>query len=620
MKKSGWTASLLTLLLSGQLARAEERIHSFDSTITVRTDGTLDVRESIRVNAEHRAINRGIFREFPTIYRAADGRDIVVGFRFDKATRDGAPEQWRVESRSNGVRIYLGNPDRKVAVGEHTYEIVYHTDRQMGFFAEHDELYWNVTGNGWDFPIDHATARVILPESIPRDQIRMEAYTGPMGSRGRAYTAAIVDQSPIYSTTQPLGRREGLTIVAMWPKGFISQAVEAELPRDPAGAQDRTLASSENPGAPASAAHVETLPGRQKAPFPWPLLIAAIGFAWVNYRYYLEWKRVGRDPPARTIIPEYEPPAGMSPAAMRYLLEWKTDDTGFTASVLSLAVNGHLRIDESKGVLGFGKTYTLTKLKDANAKEASADERALLEGLFRVNDSVELHKGNRRAINRAINAHGHVLYRRYSKGYFSFNHDDLLYGILRTGLVLSLTFLCPVVLAIDADWYFGTLQGWLTDGIVAATFVSNFIWAKLLKAPTNKGAELAARILGFKQYLQVTEGEALENVTKPPPPLTQQLYETYLPAALALGVAHKWAERFVDVFNMKDPHYSPGWYGGSHVHGGNVAGFASSLGSSLSGAISSATVAPGSSSGGSGGSSGGGSSGGGGGGGGGGGW
>jgi uncharacterized membrane protein len=125
--------------------------------------------------------------------------------------------------------------------------------------------------------------------------------------------------------------------------------------------------------------------------------------------------------------------------------------------------------------------------------------------------------------------------------------------------------------------------------------------------------------------LQVAEGEALENATKPPP-LTEQLYEAYLPAALALGVANKWAARFVDVFDMKEPNYSPGWYGGSQFHHGHVAGFATSLGSSLSDAISSATRAPGSSSGGSGssggggGSSGGGSSGGGGGGGGGGGW
>ena len=278
-------AALLTLLLSGHLACAEERVLSFDSTITVHTDGTLDVHESIRVNAEHRAINRGIFREFPTIYRAADGREIVVGFKFDKATRDGAPEDWRVESRSNGVRIYLGNPNRKVAVGEHTYEIVYHTDRQMGFFSGHDELYWNVTGNGWDFPIDHATARVILPDAIPRDQLRMEAYTGPMGSRGRAFTAAIADQSPFYSTTQPLGRREGLTIVAMWPKGFITQA------------------SSKGSAPPAPAAPRESLPAREVARIPWPLFIAAFGLAWMTYRYYLAWKRVGRDPPARMIIP-----------------------------------------------------------------------------------------------------------------------------------------------------------------------------------------------------------------------------------------------------------------------------------------------------------------------------
>ena len=106
------------------------------------------MRETIRVNAEGQNIRRGIYRDFPTTYSATDGRQIVVGFAFQAAARDGVAEKWRVEPRGNGVRIYLGSASVMLDHGEHVYDLVYRTDRQMGFFADHDELYWNVTGNG----------------------------------------------------------------------------------------------------------------------------------------------------------------------------------------------------------------------------------------------------------------------------------------------------------------------------------------------------------------------------------------------------------------------------------------------------------------------------------------
>jgi hypothetical protein len=127
------------------MACADERILSFDETVTVNADGSMYVREVIRVRAEGKKIRRGIFRDFPTTYSGRDGHRYVVGFAFQGASRDGRPEKWHTEDRGNGVRIYLGSKDAFVSPGEHTYEIVFRTDRQLGYFAEHDELFWNVT-------------------------------------------------------------------------------------------------------------------------------------------------------------------------------------------------------------------------------------------------------------------------------------------------------------------------------------------------------------------------------------------------------------------------------------------------------------------------------------------
>ena len=240
---------LLGLLGTAQV-HADERILSYDSTITVNQDGTLEVREAIRVRAEGQNIRRGIYRDFPTIYARADGGNTVVGFNFQSAKRDGSDEPWRTENRGNGVRVYLGSPSRTVSHGEHTYELVYRTDRQMGYFAGHDELFWNVTGNGWGFVIDRVTARVLLPDEIPRSDIRLEAYTGPQGAKGQAFTSRLDDGAPLFETTQPLLPGEGLTIVAMWPKGFIMPPVESAQPvpsRGMTAGADHSYAAAEDP-------------------------------------------------------------------------------------------------------------------------------------------------------------------------------------------------------------------------------------------------------------------------------------------------------------------------------------------------------------------------------------
>ena len=131
-----YKSAVLALLAwaGAHAAYADERILSFDETVTVNADGSLYVREVIRVRAEGNKIKRGIYRDFPTIYSGSDGQQYVVDFAFQGASRDGRPEQWRAEDRGNGVRIYVGNPSELVQFGEHTYELVFRTDRQLGYF------------------------------------------------------------------------------------------------------------------------------------------------------------------------------------------------------------------------------------------------------------------------------------------------------------------------------------------------------------------------------------------------------------------------------------------------------------------------------------------------------
>ena len=193
----------LLIFVTAIQVMGQERILSFDSNITVQQDASLMVRETIRVQSTGDQIKHGIFRDFPTRYHDRLGNAFTVDFGLKSASRDQQPETYRIEDLRDGVRIRLGNPGLEVPAGEHTYEITYRVTRELGFFANNDELYWNVTGNGWAFPIDTASATVTLP--APGGKLTYTGYTGARGSRGQAFEAAGESDTTVrFNTTAPL--------------------------------------------------------------------------------------------------------------------------------------------------------------------------------------------------------------------------------------------------------------------------------------------------------------------------------------------------------------------------------------------------------------------------------
>ena len=158
--------TLLALLALAPAAFADERILAFDSDLAIQADGSLLVTETIRVRAEGRHIRRGIYRDFPTRYRIATATGFGLALNCWACERDGRSEPSFTERLANGVRINTGNDTFLPTPGEFTFTIRYRTTRQLGFFADHDELYWNVTGLGWRFPIDEVHARVSLPSPV----------------------------------------------------------------------------------------------------------------------------------------------------------------------------------------------------------------------------------------------------------------------------------------------------------------------------------------------------------------------------------------------------------------------------------------------------------------------
>ena len=617
-------------------AYAEERILDFHSAIGIAKSGDMTVRETITVEAEGRQIRRGIYRDFPTRYKDRYGNQYHVGFEIISVRRDGRPEDYHTESRSNGIRIYFGNKNHFISHGRHEYEFSYRTNRQLGFFQDHDELYWNVTGNGWDFPIEHAAAAVQLPGAIPVNEIQPEAYTGDYGSKGQDYITR-VDSNGIarFETTRLLAPRQGMTIVVSFPKGFVHEPNAEE--------RVRSLAKDNR-----------------------NLVYMATGLAIVFVYYLLIWYRVGRDQPEGVIVPLYYPPKGFSPASLRFIKRRGYDNKAFATALVNLAVKGAIKLDQADG------DYTVRRNADAPEIEYSPGEKILLEKLLLSGRSLKLDQVNHSRIANAIDAHKKSLKRDYEKIYFIKNSGWVVPGVLGSiatmvvgGLNTELGQEAPSVFlmlwlsiwttviymlavrAIRAWKSVGTKNGFasaVSATIMLAAFgifevfaivaflelapvallgflllaiginVGFYHW---LDADTRAGRKLVDQADGFKLYLDVAEGDELK--MRGAPTKTTDLFEMYLPFALALDVEQHWAERFAGIFadlEKRGQPYIPVWYSGSHWNYANLGDFTNSIGGSLSSAISSSSTAPGTSSG----SGGGGFSGGGGGGGGGGGW
>jgi len=547
-------------------ANSQERILSYDILAEVEKDGTLLVREQISVVAEGNAIKRGIYRSFPIKYKDRLGNRFKVGFEVTEVLKNGTPEPWFTEEKDNGVIVYIGDQDIELTPGTYDYTLSFKTTRQIGFFNDYDELYYNAIGGDWAFPIEAATVTIKAPEGSEITQ--KAAYSGYSGSTGCDCELTSEGNVVKLTTTRPLQPMEQLTIAAAWQRGFVTRPTAM-------GIMINFLKDNLH------------------------ILFALAGLAGAIILYYRKWKSAGKDPAKGTIIPLFDPPEGFSPAATGYLSAMSMKQEVITAALVNMAVSGYLKITRTK------KKYSLELVPGA-AAELTPEEKALASVLFTGSSEIDLDNKNYELFQKARNGAEKTLKGKMIPEYFNLNARLLLPGVILSAVWILLTFLVspspavPVILII----------------LLVATGIL-FSW--LMKAPTPRGRALMDEAEGFKMYLSVAEKDQLNLMYEPE--LTVERFEKLLPYAIALGVENQWGKKFENALrqSMQDTKtYNPSWYTGAGAGAAafSPVNFTSAMGKSFSSAISSASTPPGSSSG----SGGGGSSGGGGGGGGGGGW
>lgn len=632
-----WLFAALLIAFGSLAAHADERITSFESQATVATDASVAVTETISVMVEGRQIRHGIFRDFPTVYDNANGLRMQVSFVVNQVLLDGSSVPYKIEGISGGKRVRIGDASSYVSSGLHKYTISYTATREIGFFDTFDEFYWNVTGNGWSFPIDKARISVVLPAGA--DISRHSEYTGSAGAKGNNARAQVpANNRYVAETTTALDPGEGLTIAVAWQKGIVT----------PSSSVQSTWWKVQDNG--------------------WMIAGIVTPLAALLY-YYVAWVRVGREPPSGQIIPLFYPPPSIGAAEARYLVEQGFDNKAFAAALVGLATKGGLKIsDDESG------TRSLLKVPGSLAAPSEAEKAAyaaLPEMRFAIRQS------NYRTIQALKGAIEQSLSRQFVGNYFNRNGKWLVPGVLvslaglayaawaspsqigipvvfvcvwlgiwwsatlsgllgavgsmltgrslaaKAGAAAKLLFLLPFV-AIGIAVPVGAIHFGATSpemlfigGIALALVLINVLFFKLMPAATPSGQKVMDQIEGFRLYLSTAEEDRLNALN--PPEKTPELFERYLPYAIALDCENEWGAKFASVLAAAaavGAAAAPAWYSGHGWSPHAASSFGSDLGHSLASTLGSSSSAPGSSSG----SGGGGFSGGGGGGGGGGGW
>ncbi|WP_306156104.1 DUF2207 domain-containing protein [Roseibium sp. MMSF_3247] len=641
-------AVLWLVTVSG--AVSEERILTYVSDIDVQEDGSLIVTETIRVRAEGDEIKRGIFRDIPLRAKDANGWEHDVPFELLEVLRDGQRENKFTRENGRGVRIYIGREDVFLDPGVYTYTIKYRMWRQVRFFDGYDEVYWNVTGNEWIFPIDEAVARVRLPAGA--DATQYAAYTGAFGSDATDYEASVdpATGQVVFETTQPLGAYEGLTVAVGFPKGFVAEPSESE--KWDMWLQDQRVFAI---GAPA-------------------VLILVL-------YYLISWWRVGRDPARGVIFPRFKGPDGVSPAMANYITNRGIEGqrwVALAAACLSLATKGRLKLSKDDKDLVLEMPEEGTPAND----EPLPKGEAVIESYIRGRGTpLALNDKNGKAISALGDKFVSAINREYSGVYFKHNGFYLLPGLgVSVVTIFSLFYFGNLSDAqFEQSFLFGfftifgiagsvgltilvqslfdkttgrsskALAFWLVFAVIFAgavylvmhltafilqippeipllpAFVIGIVlmfivYANVIDIPTTHGRVVMDEIEGLKLYLSVAEKDRL-NMTDAPD-MSVLHFEKLLPYAVSLGVEKPWSTHFETWLSSaanagQSREYRPRWYSGRDFDSRDISRSVGATASAMAGSFQSSLPVSSSSSSG---SSGGGSSGGGGGGGGGGGW
>lgn len=545
MKKYFFLISIMmSFFVFISFANAEEKISDFRVDIRLLPDASFIVDEKITYDFPDSENRHGIYRDIPTKYDRYGGKytieidDVIV------KDPSGQPLPFTEEKINTRLRLKIGDPNVLVQ-GRKEYEIQYHVRQAINYFNDHDELYWNVTGNEWQVNIDQAVAKVNLPEEISESSLATECYSGPSGANepclSKRYdfsSVQMVTAATFVAEMRAIG--DGMTIVISLPKGALYEPT---------------------------------------------LLKKAIKFIWDNIgvlfpivtalAMFYVWSKRGRDPQGKgTIIAQFESPDGLAPSEVGTIVDEKADNSDISSDIINLAVRGYIKIKrlEEQGVIFKSSDYTLQKLKEADSL-ANQFEKELMDGIFRSGSEVKISELKTKFYKDLEKIKDSIYGSVTDKGYFISNPDKVrIWYAVFGALVAFVGFLSFAFSVVQA-------AGLMISGILIIFF------GRIMPRKTERGVAAYEHILGLKEYLSVAEKDRMEYHYAPEK--NPELFEKLLPYAMALGVEERWAKQFEGIYKG-----TPVWYDDPQGHAFNSILLVNSLNSFSSTTRESMTATP----------------------------
>jgi uncharacterized membrane protein len=513
--------ALLFLSICGVSAR-ELEIQNFHADVQVSPDGSINVTEKIQVHFI--GSWQGLYRSIPIEYVTPQGFNYTLFVDVKRVTdEDGRTLKFDSSRERHYRKLKIYVPGAFNAT--RTISIEYSVADGLRFFEDHDEIYWNVTGDLWDYPIQSASATIELPAGTTN--VRANQFTGGYGSRAQDADVQVSGSDVQVHTRNSLRFHEGLTIAVAFDKGFV---------KAPTAFDKFSLFIRSN----------------------WPLLLPV---AALLLMFYLWWTR-GRDPRLRPITAQYEPPSQLTPGECGTLIDDSASMRDITASIVDLAVRGFMVIEEhdKTSMLGLkhDKDFNFILSKDRSAWSAlKPHEQVLLNGIFSagtVGETVPMSSLQNRFYKNLAELKSRIFESLVSLGYYRRRPDSVRSFYIGVGFVVG------VVMVWGGGALGGALgmpaQTFIIAGILTGIIVCAFGW--FMPAHTEAGTRAVEGILGFEDFLAHVESDRFNRMIKTP-----QMFEKFLPFAMALGVEKNWSKAFEGI--MTEP---PGWYRGG-VYGPN---------------------------------------------------
>lgn len=485
---------------------AELRIQDFAVDLLADLSGQLTVTENITVRfiTPHHGIERFITISGKTPW----GATVKIDLQLEKILLDNNAVPYTTRVRGSNRYFRIGDPDRTIT-GTHEYSIQYRVNRAWLFDENTIRLYWNVTGNEWDIPIEHVSATVRLPTTVDLASISSISYLGYYGSSERGDAGEVTQPGELIFQSDILYPGEGMTIDVSIPREM--------LPIEPPTTLQRIL---------------HFLDANKYAALPFLTFLVM----------YLLWRKLGKDPRKRVIAPTFAPPRDLHPGAVGVLIDDRIDLRDISAMLIGLAVKGYLSIQEpAEGEYVFIR-------ERATAEDLSQAEQAMFDTLFDTPETEErsLASLEQKFYKSLPNIKSRLVGQLIEAGYYKNNPERIKGFYVGIGL-----FSLPLAV------YLGIQSGSVYLAIsVALSGLIVLAFARFMPRKTTKGVRKLEDILGLSEYIRKAEVDRIEFHNAPDK--GPELFEKLLPYAIALNLTKIWTRQFDGL--LTEP---PQWYVGS---------------------------------------------------------